>query len=70
MITKMVDCESEKSVSSSLSALARKKNYGENFRYRENVKSGEREVVAQFGSLLIKSGGLECFYSHFEKCCW
>ena len=34
---------------------------------RISVKSGEREVIAQIGSLPIKSGGLECMFWQATK---
>ena len=62
MITKMVDFKSEESVFLSLSAVWQEnKIMVKTFDIRRIfVKSGEREVVAQIGSLLIKLGGLEC----------
>ena len=61
MITKMVDFKSEESVFLSLSAVWQEnKIMVKTFDIRRIfVKSGEREVVAQIGSLLIKLGGLE-----------
>ena len=62
MITKMVDFKSEESVFLSLSAVWQEnKIMVKTFDIRRIfVKSGEREVVAEIGSLLIKLGGLEC----------
>ena len=69
MITKMVDFKSEESVFLTFSAVGQEKNFmvkifdiGRIF-----VKSGEREVIAQIGSLPIKSGGLECMFWQATK---